>query len=403
MAKHAGFCIKTVLDNPLSEIVTVRDFNFGEALESVYPLLDIIFSYLNDKDLENVALVKKSWRDIAERIMKKRPPNLCWVTCFQRYKSNFIKHSGNLHYNDAKIGIFLIDYRRLNLNKYICLHIDTVNLHRMTFAEYLSKEIVNKRMTYCLLSCPKVVSLFTNDIKYSNGSIFDGILLPEIPGIRTTMFYCNPIKLKKNAKFINNFIQQNEELKCLLLFSLTDLHRSIDNLFKVLLKDTRPEDVAVGGGIIRGSKSFQNVQNKSKKIYNSNETFCIAFLKKSNTDPLFNAASFVINGNDFSNEEFHEEVSKFRKRVIIRQTSIAFRICCGAKWEKDEESKIFNKHFPNTPLLGLEADGEIGWDSFNLPDDEERKPKKSKKSYPKLEHEWSTIFVLITWGEIIKE
>ncbi|KAL3284017.1 hypothetical protein HHI36_018187 [Cryptolaemus montrouzieri] len=405
MEEHKGFCIKTILNKPFPvEIETKQDFNFGDALESVYPLLDIIFGYLSDEDLENVAKIKMSWKEVADRALKKRS-KLCWFTCFQKHKSNFLKHSGNLHHNNASIGIILFDYRRLKLNKYICLHKDTDNLEKMTFADYLCKEIVNSKVNYCLLSCPKVVSFFGCDMYYPNGSMFDGILLPQIPGIKTTMFYCNPLKLKKTPSMIETYIKSNDEIMCLLLFSLTDLHRSMDNLFKILLQDSKQEDIAVGGGIIRGSKSFQNVQKFSKKVINTNDIFCIAFSREKNTNPKFSAASFVINGNDFSNQEFFEEVLKFKKRVIIRKNSVGFRICCGAKWEKDEESIIFSKHFPNTPLLGLEADGEIGWDCFNLPDDEESpesKPKKSKLNCPK-NHEWSTVFVIITWGDIVKE
>lgn len=34
--------------------------------------------------------------------------------------------------------------------------------------------------------------------------------------------------------------------------------------------------------------------------------------------------------------------------------------------KKSHESRIFNKVFPDTPLIGLEAEGEIGWDCYNI-------------------------------------
>lgn len=57
----------------------------------------------------------------------------------------------------------------------------------------------------------------------------------------------------------------------------------------------------------------------------------------------------------------------------MRSMSFGLRVCCQAKRGKKKESIIFNKYFPNTPLLGLEAAGEIGWNSFNVQQDEGKK------------------------------
>lgn len=403
MKENSSFCIHSILkDYPQPEIRSVSSFHFGAALESVYPLLDIIFSFLSDADLKTICEVKTSWKAIADRELKKRnKPS--WISCSKKLKINVVQHSENIHYNNANIGIILYNYRRLSPNKYMCLHKDTSCLQRMTIIEYIAKEIACGNENYCLLSCPKVVSYLSSDTYSPSGSIFDGIFVPEIPGIRTTMFYCNPIKLKKDNKVINDYIKPNEEIKCLLLFALNDLHRSIENLFNALGLLSKPQEVAVGGGIIRGTKTFnQNTQ----RIISTNDTFCIAFVKDKNSDANFNSSSLVLNGNNFSNEEFEAELMKFKEKILIRNNSVGFRICCGAKWGKEDESVIFNKIFPNIPLLGLEADGEIGWNCFNLKNDEENiesKRKKSKKPYPKLQHEWSTVFVIITWGELIKK
>lgn len=50
---------------------------------------------------------------------------------------------------------------------------------------------------------------------------------------------------------------------------------------------------------------------------------------------------------------------------MVRSQRIAFKICCAAKTKKKRELEIFNRVFPNTPLLGIEVGGEIGWDCFN--------------------------------------
>lgn len=104
----------------------------------------------------------------------------------------------------------------------------------------------------------------------------------------------------------------------------------------------------------------------------------------------------------------------------MRNNSMAFRICCAAKMRKNRELTIFNKVFPNVTLLGLEAEGEIGWNSYNLETKDGRifcccilylkevlgyidEPKKRKESYPIVQHQWSTVIVFITWGHVIQK
>lgn len=58
---------------------------------------------------------------------------------------------------------------------------------------------------------------------------------------------------------------------------------------------------------------------------------------------------------------------------------MAFRICCNAKRGiKCRESYIFHKVFPKTQLLGFEVNGEFGWNSFELPEEEEQEEEIGK-------------------------
>lgn len=67
--------------------------------------------------------------------------------------------------------------------------------------------------------------------------------------------------------------------------------------------------VAVGGGIIRGTKSFHKI-NPKKTVYSKTDAFCIVFLQRADQEADFNAYSFVIVGDDLSKEEFEEELLK---------------------------------------------------------------------------------------------
>lgn len=96
------------------------NFELGERLESVFPLLDMVFEYLSDKDLDNCIKVKRSWGPIAKRLLKKRTKT-CWVSCYQDRGNVFFKESGNLHSNNAGNAIILFG-RHYNLTEYLSLH-----------------------------------------------------------------------------------------------------------------------------------------------------------------------------------------------------------------------------------------------------------------------------------------
>ncbi|XP_018569015.1 uncharacterized protein LOC108909237 [Anoplophora glabripennis] len=413
MTDQKGFCIRSIkLKVPNIEVTPLENFDFSEALESVYPLLDIIFSFLNYNDLRTCYEVKMTWREVAQRILEKRNKS-SWFTCYNAkvsstVKPKIIRHSDNLNYNNVDMGIILYDFRRIKLNSYICVHnfYHDMDLSRKTVPEYLEEELVPQNINYCLISCPKVVSYF-DVIKKEDvgcGSVLDGLFLPKIPKIRTAMFHCNPLK-KDLRKYLESHIKSTEEVKCLLLFCTKNLNKSIYNLLKVLIPENNASSVAVGGGVIRGTKTFQQI-TPAKRVFSSNDTFCIVFLQEQCTRTDFNAFSFVIFGDDLSKEEFEEELLKFKKQIILRTNSVAFRVCCSAKIYSEEELVLFNKVFPNIPLLGMNADGEIGWNCLYMPEkaddgDGESEAKKAKHKYPKVQHQWSTILVLITWGPLL--
>lgn len=127
--------------NQILEIPGSDDFDFAEALESVYPILEIIFNYLNYRDLKSCCSVKKSWEVIAENVLKKRK-SPSWFTCYRtagKKKSNLFQYSKELNYNNIGIGIVLYDSRRIKLSKFICLHKNTTELMRKSGMFFDSK------------------------------------------------------------------------------------------------------------------------------------------------------------------------------------------------------------------------------------------------------------------------
>lgn len=71
-----------------------------------------------------------------------------------------------------------------------------------------------------------------------------------------------------------------------------------------------PSSVTVGGGIIRGTKLFQQIVTRTKRVYTGNDIFCITFLRDKYQQADFSSYSFVIQGDDLSKEEFEQELKK---------------------------------------------------------------------------------------------
>lgn len=50
----------------------------------------------------------------------------------------------------------------------------------------------------------------------------------------------------------------------------------------------------------------------------------------------------------------------------MRSQSAAFRFSCSCKEiSRQDETFAFNTFFPNTPVLGMDVFGEIGWDTID--------------------------------------
>lgn len=121
---HTGFCIKSTKRKvPQVDIPITTEFDFGTAIENVYPLLEMVFDYLDYKDLRNASQVNKTWKDFADKILEKRA-EVSWFSCYKTKQSNVLHHSDNLNMNNIGIGIILYNSRKVKLQEYICIHTD---------------------------------------------------------------------------------------------------------------------------------------------------------------------------------------------------------------------------------------------------------------------------------------
>nr|XP_023017848.1 uncharacterized protein LOC111506863 [Leptinotarsa decemlineata] len=242
---HEGFCVTSIKQNiPVTRIPPTDDFNLFSSLESIYPLLEIVFSYLNYNELKTCSQVKQSWNETAETVLRRRM-RPSWFTCYKTHSiPSFHQdyYSPNLNYNNVGLGIILYEFRRMKLNKYICIHSDITELDRtsVSVVEYLEDELIPKNVDYCAISCPRVVSFFdrksTEFRDIGLASILDGLFLPKIENIKMATFYCNPIK-DDIERVLTAYKEPNDEAKCLLLFSTTNQERTLHNLLKYMVPE----------------------------------------------------------------------------------------------------------------------------------------------------------------------
>ncbi|KAK9717617.1 hypothetical protein QE152_g23648 [Popillia japonica] len=389
MSDHK-YCVQSLKEKKISENATYELFDFGEALEQIYPLLQIIFENLPYEDLKTALLVNNTWNKYSKDELRKRN-NASWLSLSRTKASQLtIQKSNNFKYDSVAFALIFYNYHDIKLQKFICVHDEPVK--RMTFSEYLINEIVPKDIDFWVFSCTHVYSPMLS--KGSNCS-FTGLFIPKIPNINVQQFIT---PFDKTDHIFEKSISQEEHIHCILLFTLSYPNLILKKFTKELFKRDNAEGIAIGGGVIsNGIKPFQRL-NVTKRVFKSNTLFCIAFTEEKNNPAEFDAFSVVISYE----VDFKQELINFKKQINLREHNFALRICCAAKDVKDIEKTLFNEVFPNTFLVGLDVDGEIGRDKFQSWQPEEDTPEKKKQKMRYcLCHQYTTIIVILSWGKKI--
>jgi hypothetical protein len=103
------------------DIPVRENFDFSEALDSVYPLTEMIFSYLDYKSLQTVGQVKKSWQITANNILEKRN-KVSWITVFRKKRLCYVHDSDNYHNHNTAASIILFNCSVISLSDSLCCH-----------------------------------------------------------------------------------------------------------------------------------------------------------------------------------------------------------------------------------------------------------------------------------------
>lgn len=111
------------IEKLLSTIVSCApstDFSLGEKLQSVYPLLDLVFVYLSYKDLLSASEVCKIWRETALKYLKARQ-EAAWFSVTGRDRLYDLKRSSNLLLCNTHLSIVVTNPRLVALTSNICV------------------------------------------------------------------------------------------------------------------------------------------------------------------------------------------------------------------------------------------------------------------------------------------
>jgi F-box protein 22 len=220
------------------------------------------------------------------------------------------------------------------------------------------------------------------------------LLLPKFPSNVLGMY---PFEIPGNVKispdmsrsdlhhFLGN-VPDDIPIRCVIFFCIRHQSHTNDCIKKLL--EYYPSVVIIGGFIDK--IHYDNRQNQSKKSSNT----CGIILTG---DPNhLNIHQIVLKNHIHKREDIKNKLKQLKSIENKSYLSFAIQISCvarGCDFYNDEHSvecSEFRNLFPNTPLIGIFGNGEIGHDY--LPNEDQQNPQTNKDLFLT----YSTVFSLIS-------
>lgn len=376
-------CISAMDLRPVTQVERSDDnFSLGEALQSYYPLLEYVFTYLDKASLQCARCTGTMWKELATKELNKRlSPS--WITFCPNGR---LTCSREFSYTNVSFGIFAYNPKLVKLDRTLCVH-GLSDERKMSVAEYF-ESITEARLRYCVIACPSLTPIVPSTSADNLAVGFQGLFVPRIPNVETYMF-------RSDAKCWPE-VAPRLRVRCCIIFSGSTV-RLLEPFLRTFLEAEKPENVALGGGFIHNKKSLQMPQGERLK---DSEIFCVAFLQGDRAETKFAAYSVVIVNETEDEAGFVTELVQFKEGLVLHKYGVLFRFCCKAKTWRVDESDIIRRHFPAFVLYGMDVNGEIGWNAGRrFAEEEPSAEKRRKKDLPQCVYGWSTILVLLTWNK----
>ncbi|XP_071561522.1 F-box only protein 22-like [Temnothorax nylanderi] len=361
-----------------------------------YDILRIIFQYLNAKDLGRAAMVCRSWSEAANNEKWTRGP-CCFLQ--QDYTLRDFFHNVNNIRIKPSAGFFFIPcHTPRNIEVHIeDIYINWLPEHCKAIMLYSEGIIMDN---YEMESRPSMVCAF----------------LPQIPNVKIKLFESLEVgncavqkAIGKEANYreiISTIVEHetsisNHEIStCFMLFCNYNGHKTAKHWASAVQQRKGDKIVSVWGGVVQDI--YVQRTYKEKPFHKIDVPYCVAVLI---TGPI-QTWSTILDMKCNTKEQVEEKLKLFRDEVKLKKHSIGFMFVCRARGttmynESNVESTIFKRLFPKVPLAGCFGYGEFGKNTIvdevneEKNDKEERKKRKKSKSWY---NEFSTVFLIITYG-----
>lgn len=97
-------------------------FSLGNSLAAFFPLLEEIFTYLDDRSVQVAVLVNSDWEAVAKRLLQKRQL-FSWITLKKTKTQSCLTVSNNFIFSNPSLVIIAVSERlQLKGMDLVCLH-----------------------------------------------------------------------------------------------------------------------------------------------------------------------------------------------------------------------------------------------------------------------------------------
>ncbi|WAR00205.1 FBX22-like protein [Mya arenaria] len=364
----------------------------SHVLSSVYPVVELILSYLPYRELESLSRVCQLWHGIVRKLREKRS-----TMSFAAFDGDDLVQGTKSFLNDMYTEpgtVFLFHCNILNE----LLETLILNAEDDAGADIISDEEKDKsygEFVRSLLPCNcNLVALEAGGIVGTSSDLKE---INEMEGEGAVSFLCLPkYNTQSKLEIVTisdsvdlNLVEKsynNHQLKACLVFDVDP--KFLPKRFGYTLLDEYA--VLIAGAYV------DNVCTMTDEFLNME---LVSFYGND-----VKVASVILpppkSGCNNLKEKTEAAVVKLKKYNLPEKNSFAFMLACigrgeGMYGERNVESSLFHKHFPNTPLVGLFGNGEIGCDFYDCASASGCDMKRRKSELPKLFHSYTTILVLV--------
>ena len=423
---------------------------------SQYSLLRNIFSHLPMSSLKMVSSVSRRFRDVStvtrRDVDRYKPEALCWIgtrEARKKYEHHALFASPN-HQDMEKTFRERMSTMAIDPAVAIILTSGDIEASVDEDGHLVKSFIVNRdQMERCLPTHCQLLSLMTagivgmtqsqvHEIENAHGAlrpIVASVFFPRMPDVDII-----PIRLGECAEDIKRVnedssvetsslaekillrscpMEDYSKVKCVvLLTSRGELPHG--TFFLQELGRRTKKKMALGGGV----GFFPQLTGDDTNLVDLAHRVCFEDDdeeegQRATVGLVFagdgvEAASVILTTDLRTEKAITEKLSELKRAKLDEKNSCAFMFaCCGRgqnfyKGKKNLESSVFQKLFPQTPLIGLFGGGEIGVDFIpNLIEQDSMKDpgatdrKKRAESEPwnssELLHAYTTVFVFLSF------